>query len=188
MANMFSVSHRTLHFYEEKGLISADRIGLMRVYSHLDVGRMSVINACREVGIPVAMIQDLMTVLQGAETQSDADTAFYNALLMRKREMTAELSTLRRQLHQIGTLLPLPDETEAETVSNDNADPAALSELEHKCLTLMVAGYTPMRLARALALQGEELKQLEATIIRKFDAQTRFQAVAKAVLLGIVPA
>ena len=54
MAEFFGVTHRTLHFYEEKGLIRASRLGLMRVYGECDVSRMAVINACREVGMPIS--------------------------------------------------------------------------------------------------------------------------------------
>ena len=58
MADLFGVTHRTLHFYEEKGLITARRSGSMRVYDRVQIHRMAVINACREIGIPVAVIQD----------------------------------------------------------------------------------------------------------------------------------
>jgi len=187
MANMFGITHRTLHFYEEKGLISADRIGLMRAYSHQDVICMSVIHICRDVGIPVAVIQELMTTLRDAESQIDADAAFRNTLLTRQSEMTTELSSLRGQMQQIGTLL-LPEDDDTEPVTNDNADPATLSDLELRCLALMAEGYTPMRLARALQLKIDELDILEKTIMRKFNAQNRFQAVAKAVLLGFIQA
>ena len=187
MANMFGITHRTLHFYEEKGLISADRIGLMRAYSHQDVICMSVIHICRDVGIPVAVIQELMTTLRDVESQIDADAAFRNTLLTRQSEMTTELSSLRGQMQQIGTLL-LPEDDDTEPVTNDNADPATLSDLELRCLALMAEGYTPMRLARALQLKIDELAILEKTIMRKFHAQNRFQAVAKAVLLGLIQA
>ena len=47
MAEAFGVTHRTLHFYEEKGLLNAARLGPMRVYGEGHVCRMAVINACR---------------------------------------------------------------------------------------------------------------------------------------------
>lgn len=191
MASMFSVTHRTLHFYEEKGLISADRVGLMRVYSHRAVTCMTIINTCREVGIPIAVIQQLMTSLHDAETQDDADAKFRKALLMRQHEMVVELSTLRQQMQQIGLLLHLSDDDdddETAPFSNDNADPATLSKLELKCLSLMAEGYTPLRLARVLELPGPEIERLESGIIRKLNAQNRFQAVVKAVLRGIIQA
>ncbi|MGG2476466.1 LuxR C-terminal-related transcriptional regulator, partial [Rhizobium sp. BR5] len=59
---------------------------------------------------------------------------------------------------------------------------------ERKCLELMAEGYAPVRLARALGLSGSDLNALEAKIIGKFNASNRFQAVAKAVLLGVIRA
>ena len=64
----------------------------------------------------------------------------------------------------------------------------ALTDTERKCLELMAEGYAPVRLARALGLSGSDLNALEAKIIGKFSASNRFQAVAKAVLLGVIRA
>jgi DNA-binding transcriptional MerR regulator len=184
MANAFGVTHRTLHFYEEKQLIAADRAGLMRIYDRTQVARMAIINACRETGMPVADIQDLMEALDVAPTQEDADNIFLQALETRRRELTAEQSTILRQMHRINDLIgesaALPDE------ANDNVSANDLTENELKCLALMSEGYAPVRLVRALDLDQTEIKALEASIIQKFQANNRFQAVAKAMLLGII--
>ncbi|GEO86769.1 MULTISPECIES: MerR family transcriptional regulator [Alphaproteobacteria] len=186
MAEIFGITHRTLHFYEEKGLISAQRIGLMRVYGHSDIARMALINACREIGMPVAGIQDLLEALRSANSTAEANRIFEDALLARKRELTADLSTIHRQLQQLASLVShgvidgpvdraaLPDDT------------IALTELERRCVELMAEDYTPARVAHALSLTSSQVETLETAIIRKLDAHNRFQAVAKAVLLGLV--
>lgn len=186
MADLFGVTHRTLHFYEEKGLIAARRIGLMRVYTHADITRMALVNACREIGMPVAVIQELMETLKSALSPQEAEDIFETALLARRRELTAGLSTIHRQLQQITTLL-------AHDTEDDDADGRAsprhrtnLTSDEKRCLELMAEGYTPLRLARALSMTSTEVADLEADIIGKLEAHNRFQAVAKAVLLGIV--
>lgn len=184
MANAFGVTHRTLHFYEEKNLIAAGRAGLMRVYDRRQAARMAIVNACRETGMPVAVIQELMEALDQARSQDEADTAFLQALETRKRELTAEQSTVLRQMHRLNELVEqaadLPDG------ANDNIDEGDLTERELHCLALMSEGYAPARLSRALGLSLQEIGRLEAEIIRKFGANNRFQAVAKAVLLGII--
>lgn len=185
MANMFRITHRTLHFYEEKGLIKAGRVGLMRVYSHADISRMALINACREIGMPVAIIQELMEELAAAGSQEAASAIFQQALVARKRELIAALSTIRRQMQQIIVLLS-PDGAAEQTSGADLRDGVELSDLERRCLELMAEGYTPTRIARALDMASEEITATEATIIRKFDAHNRFQAVAKAVLSGLI--
>ena len=187
MANAFGVTHRTLHFYEEKGLISANRIGLMRVYDQDDVMRMAVITVCRETGMPIAVIQELMEVLRSAVSQEEAESIFREALSQRKRELTAEMSTLHRQLQQVSDLLDYDSSLDLPPI-NDNRDPASLTDQERQCLELMSEGYSTQRIARALDLKHEEARGLEANIILKFHANNRFQAIAKAVLLGIVQA
>lgn len=184
MANLFGVTHRALHFYEEKGLISAGRIGLMRVYKETDVNRMALINACREVGMPVAVIQDLFAEIAMAESQEEADRIFEDSLMVRKRELTAALSTIRRQMQQIARLLSQEDDGMPPRAPAGHG--IVLSEIERRCIELMAEGYSTMRLAHALDLTSTEVAALENAIIDKFGANNRFQAVAKAVLLGLV--
>ncbi|TCU25591.1 DNA-binding transcriptional MerR regulator [Rhizobium azibense] len=185
MANAFGVTHRTLHFYEEKGLLSANRIGLMRVYGQDDVMRMAVINVCRETGMAIAVIQELMEELRRASSQEEAEAILREVLAVRKRELTAEMSTLHRQLQQVSDLLD-PDASSEIPPLNDNEDQSALSDEELRCLSLMAEGFSTQRIARALDLKHDEAQALEADIILKFRANNRFQAITKAVLLGIV--
>jgi DNA-binding transcriptional MerR regulator len=185
MADLFGVTHRTLHFYEEKGLITARRSGSMRVYDHVQIHRMAVINACREIGIPVAVIQELMEELVGATSETEANEMFHNMLARRKRELTADISNIRRQMQQIESLLVAEEEDQA--LASPKPMSLMLSDIEKQCLGLMAEGYSAPRLARALNLEFEDLRRMEDGIIQKFQATNRFQAVAKAMLLGFVP-
>lgn len=176
-------------FYEEKALLTSKRIGQMRVYTHRNVKRMAVINVCREVGISVAAITEIMEKLVRSLSQEEADDIFHAALRQRKRELTAELSTLQRQAQQIEELLVT--DSDADGLDAGERAPTrdiALTDAERKCLELMAEGYAPVRLARALGISGSDLNVLEAKIIGKFNASNRFQAVAKAVLLGVIRA
>ncbi len=185
MANLFGVTHRTLHFYEEKSLLSASRMGLMRVYYHRDIRRMALINACRETGMPIAAIQDLLADLQAVTTQAEANRLLAAALEERKRELIASQSTMLRQMRQINSLMShqQDDNTAAEEKSLPNVH---LTELEQQCLMLMAEGYTQIRLARTMQMTPEAVQSLEVSIMRKINASNRFQAVAKAVLLGLI--
>jgi DNA-binding transcriptional MerR regulator len=185
MANAFGVTHRTLHFYEEKGLIASSRIGLMRVYLPTDVMRMAVINVCREAGMAVAVIQELMTDLCNSPSQEAADAVFRSALTLRKRELCAEMSTLHRQLQQVSELLEVGNGKDDPPL-NDNQLEHALTDQERRCLALMAEGLSTHRLARVLGLKDDEAKSIETAIIGKLGAHNRFQAIAKAILLGVV--
>lgn len=184
MADAFGVTHRTLHFYEEKGLLSAKRVGPMRVYDLDDIRRMAVINACREIDMPISAIQELMDTLSGTSDQSEADRMFEAALHARKRELGAQQSILRRQMQRISELLESAAEGDGE-----GAVPAPcihLSPIEIKCLGFMAEGYPAHRIAVLMDMDITAVLTLESDIIRKFNGHNRFQAVAKAVLLGHV--
>ena len=183
MANIFGVTHRTLHFYEEKGLITADRIGIMRVYSQLQVKRMAAINICREIGMPIAVLQELMNSLSAARSQEDANSLFVDALQVRRRELLANESTIRRQMQQLNNLL---EDNEKAAEERERASAPYLTDIELKCISLMAEGYATTRLSRVLKIDFDEIVSIEKNIIRKFGANNRFQAVAKAVLLGMI--
>jgi DNA-binding transcriptional MerR regulator len=184
MANAFGVTHRTLHFYEEKGLLTAARVGPMRVYGPEEIQQMAVVNTCRETGMPVAVIQELLERFASAASQEEADTAFRDAMTARRRELVAQQSMIRRQMQQINELLDFSVGHDAET--NDNTPSSNLTPTELRCLALMAEGYPTSRIARALEIEPGEVQVMEKNIITKFGSNNRFQAVAKAVMLGIV--
>ena len=186
MADAFGVTHRTLHFYEEKGLLSADRMGPMRVYGLDDIRRMAVINACREIDMPISAIQELMADLDAASSQTHAAEIFDHALNGRKRELAAQQSILRRQMQRISELLESAgDGGNPERVA---VPPIHLSPIETKCLAFMAEGYPANRIAVMMDMDMTAVLTLESGIIRKFNGHNRFQAVAKAVLMGFVSA
>lgn len=183
MANLFGVTHRTLHFYEEKKILSSRRMGLMRIYSHQDVRRMAVINLLRDIGVAVAVIQEIMGKLDHAPSQEAADDIFQTALETRKRELTLEISTVHRQIDQISNLMDVSDETYPEPVYDAVSN---LTEQEKYCLELMAEGYSSTRLSRTLGMSADELSGLEEGLLGKFGVNNRFQVVAKALTMGII--
>jgi DNA-binding transcriptional MerR regulator len=184
MAEFFGVTHRTLHFYEEKGLITAQRMGLMRVYGRNEVARMALINVCREVGMSISVIQELFDTLLTATSKVEANLILEETLLARRRELAANLSTVHRQLQQLNALLDHEEAVGGRILSEQRGP--SLTDMESRCLQLMAEGYTPIRIARTLELKADEVTAIERSIVTKLEAQNRFQAVAKAVLLGIV--
>lgn len=184
MADAFGVTHRTLHFYEEKGLLSAERMGPMRVYGLEDIRRMTIINACREIDMPIAEIQELMESLSAATSQQQAAQIFESALHARKRELAAQQSILRRQMQRISELLESAAEGDAQ--GRAALQPIHLSPIEIKCLTFMAEGYPANRIAAMMDMDLTAVLTLESDIVRKFNGHNRFQAVAKAVLMGFI--
>lgn len=186
MADAFGVTHRTLHFYEEKGLLTADRMGPMRVYGLEDIRRMTIINACREIDMPIAEIQDLMRALTACGSQDDAAQIFENALHARKRELAAQQSILRRQMQRVSELLE--SAADGDAGEHSTVTQIHLSPIEAKCLAFMAEGFPATRVAALMGMDLTAVLTLESDIIRKFNVNHRFQAVAKAVLMGLVSA
>ncbi|HEV7307588.1 MerR family transcriptional regulator [Ensifer sp.] len=185
MADAFGVTHRTLHFYEEKGLLTAARMGPMRVYGEEHIRRMAVINACREIDMPIAAILELLAGFAATEDQAEADRLFREALLARRRELAAQQANLRRQMQRITELLENGDPR--DTAADDDQH-VHLSPIESECLTFMADGYPASRIAGLMDMEVSAALTLEAGIIRKFSANNRFQAIAKAVLSGMISA
>ena len=132
--------------------------------------------------MPIAAIQDLMAALDTSRSQTEADRFFETALRSRRRELAAQQSILRRQMQRIAELL--------ENGSGGSADPASasvhLSPIESECLSLMAEGHAAARIAQLMEMDITAALALESGIIRKFDAQNRFQPIAKAVLAGMI--
>jgi DNA-binding CsgD family transcriptional regulator len=147
---------------------------------------MALINLCRETGMPIVQIQELLLELEQAASQDDCDRIFHRAMLDRKKELLADESLLRRQMQQINEILE--QSFDGGGRDNDNRQPHTpfLSETEFDCLKLMAEGYTPVRIATALRRTMDDIMAIETGIIRKFGSSNRFQAVAKAVLLGLI--
>ena len=181
MAELFGVTHRTLHFYEEKGLISSSRAGAMRVYEDDDIARMAVVNACREGGMPVAAIQDMLAAIAAAATPEDADTIFRAALVSCKRELTAGISTIRRQIQQLETLLS--GMAEEDERAPDAA--TALSGPQMQVLLMMKEGLDTARIAQRLEVTPGEALALEHDVQHRLAAANRSQALARADLAGL---
>jgi DNA-binding transcriptional MerR regulator len=188
MANFFGVTHRTLHFYEEKRLLQPERNGSMRVYPPDQVRLMALINLCRETGMAIAQIRELLAELAESASGEESETIFRHALKARRSELVAEESLIRRQMQQIVEALVTLDDEGGDATNNDNRlqRPPFMNELEYQCLRLMAEGYMPVRIANSLDMALEQVMIMETTIIRKFGASNRFHAVAKAVLLGII--
>lgn len=71
MAKMFSVTLRTLRFYEDKGLLSPKRDGSTRLYTRRDRTRLKLILLGRKVGFSLRDVKQIMDLYdpKGANTK-----------------------------------------------------------------------------------------------------------------------
>lgn len=72
LAADFSVTSRTIRFYEDEGLINPERIGQNRLYSKGDRARLAWILRGKRVGFSIADIREMLDLYgadDGRETQ-----------------------------------------------------------------------------------------------------------------------
>jgi DNA-binding transcriptional MerR regulator len=60
LAQELGITPRTIRFYEDKGLISPQRVGNNRVYTHRDRGRMIVILRGKRMGFSIKEIKEFL--------------------------------------------------------------------------------------------------------------------------------
>ncbi|MXO58454.1 MerR family transcriptional regulator [Altererythrobacter salegens] len=96
VANELGVTHRTLRFYEDKGLISPQRIGSTRVYTRRDLGRMKLILRGKRLGFSLREISEFLELYE-----VDADQHHQiEALLERVRTRLEDLKNQRKAIEE----------------------------------------------------------------------------------------
>lgn len=71
IAKQFGVTLRTLRFYEDKGLITPKRDGVMRLYSRRDKARLKLILLGRKIGFSLREVKQMIDLYEpaGANTR-----------------------------------------------------------------------------------------------------------------------
>ena len=94
MAREFSVSSRTLRFYEDRNLLAPRRDGTARFYSAADRLRLQMILKGKRLGFTLAEISDLIGATAGA-----AESDFEKKL--QPQQIVSQISHLERQRAEI---------------------------------------------------------------------------------------
>ncbi len=93
LSREFGVTLRALRFYENKGLISPQREGLSRLYSHGDRTRLALILKGKKLGFTLGEIRQMIAAEEGA-----ADSA---ALGLSREKCLEQIELLKRQKAEI---------------------------------------------------------------------------------------
>jgi DNA-binding transcriptional MerR regulator len=106
LAREFSISTRTIRFYEEKGFINPLREGQRRVYSAADRARIRLILRGKRIGFSLAESMEIIDMYD----PDHSDAAQIDSLLARIAERRETLQQQRRDLEEMLVAL---DEVEA---------------------------------------------------------------------------
>jgi DNA-binding transcriptional MerR regulator len=109
VANQLDVTHRTLRFYEDKGLIEPQRVGNTRLYAKRDVARMQVILRGKRLGFTIREIKEFLDLY-------DADPTHIEQKHMLLKRVRARLKLLNAQRLAIEQTVIELEKIEAETL------------------------------------------------------------------------
>ncbi|WP_439633984.1 MerR family transcriptional regulator [Glycocaulis sp.] len=97
LAAHFSISQRTIRFYEDKGLITPQRVGTQRIYTETDRQRLSLILRAKSIGSKLSEIRTFLELF-GREGEGREKQLRY--VIERTGEKIAELEDKRRQIDE----------------------------------------------------------------------------------------
>ena len=98
LAKEFDVTTRTIRFYEDKGLISPERVGQRRVYYPRDRVRLQLIMRGKRLGFSLDEIQKMIDLYDADPTEA-AQLKLFIEKLRERREL------LERQRDDIDTVI-----------------------------------------------------------------------------------
>jgi DNA-binding transcriptional MerR regulator len=95
LAREFGVTLRTLRFYEDKGLITPDRVGTTRLYSAEDRERLQIALFCKRIGLSLGEIREMLEL-------HDRESVDQSVQRKIQKVYASQLRALERQRYEIG--------------------------------------------------------------------------------------
>jgi DNA-binding transcriptional MerR regulator len=97
LAAHFDISQRTIRFYEDKGLLSPQRVGTQRIYTETDRQRLSLILRAKAIG---SKLSEIRTFLELFGREGEGRERQLRYVIDRTGEKIAELENKRRQIDE----------------------------------------------------------------------------------------
>ena len=120
LANDLSVTARTVRFYEDKGLLSPQRVGTTRVYTHRDRAQLILVLRGKRLGFTLREIRDYLDLY-------DADPTRQEQLRAPLKQVRSRIDRLVEQekalVETLGELRAIEQQTQAALAAQPQ-DPA----------------------------------------------------------------
>ena len=101
LAREFDVTHRTIRFYEDEGLLSPRRIGSRRIYSKRDQVRLKLILRGRRLGFSLAEVREMLGLYDSAPDERPQLEKFTAALAARREQLERRREEIDEVLGEI---------------------------------------------------------------------------------------
>lgn len=101
LARDLGVTPRTIRFYEDQGLISPQRAGNTRVYTHRDRARMILILRGKQLGFSLRDIKEYLDLYVVDTTQSEQLQHLVRKARERITQLEGQLSAVKTTLQEL---------------------------------------------------------------------------------------
>jgi len=101
LARDLDVTPRTIRFYEDQGLISPQRAGTTRVYTHRERARMILILRGKRLGFSIKEIKEFLDLYVVDVTQTEQMQLLLNKVRTRARQLEEQRRALEETLREL---------------------------------------------------------------------------------------
>ncbi|MFM5019121.1 MerR family DNA-binding transcriptional regulator [Aeromonas veronii] len=114
LAHEFDVTPRTIRYYEDEGLLTPQREGKTRIYSHKDKIRLKLTLRGKRLGFSLAEIRELFDMY---DTDKSSKTQLHSMIQL----IEAKRGALRQQLEDIQMVMAELEAAEQRCVNSLNS-------------------------------------------------------------------
>ena len=101
LASEFSITTRTIRFYEEKGLLQPERKGQQRLYSSADRVRLTLILRGKRIGLSLQESQDIIEMYDPERGNVEQLQRLLGNVEHRKLQLQEQLQDLQHMLAEM---------------------------------------------------------------------------------------
>lgn len=101
LSKEFDVTTRTLRFYEEKGLLSPERIGQSRIYSTADRARLVLILRGKTLGLSLEQSADLIAMYDPGSNNKRQLETLIEKIQFRKQQLKSQRQEIERMINDL---------------------------------------------------------------------------------------
>lgn len=102
LAESFTITPRTLRFYETKGLLSPKRQGINRVYSEKDKVRLELALRGKRLGFSLEEIKEIIELYDPSQPEDPRQLVFLlRKLLHKRKELINKFNDIKETLNVI---------------------------------------------------------------------------------------
>ncbi|PKQ09453.1 MAG: transcriptional regulator [Alphaproteobacteria bacterium HGW-Alphaproteobacteria-12] len=139
LAEEFGLTTRAIRFYEDKGLLSPERRGQVRIYHPRDRARLILIVRGKNVGLALAEIKEILSLYDlrdGCETQNQVAVDKFrkriSLLREQRREIDLQISALDESCARLEAYIAGQGEATGEVETPSQSVPKAAPKAARK--------------------------------------------------------